>query len=1026
MTAFRFRTSRVLVTFAVLLLIAGSAFAQATTTGSISGTVKTPDGTTIPGVTVTVTGPSLQGSRTAYTGDNGDYIVRGLPPGQYTAEFVMEGMAPSKRSVNVDLGQITKLDVGMTMTATAEAITVTADAPTLLTTTQLGTNLDNEQVDELPIPRTGQGGFLANIAALTPGVTQNTFNAGQVRINGAFGYDNVFLVDGTDVNDNLFGTAHNLYIEDAIQETQVMTGGVSAEYGRFTGGVVNVVTKSGGNEFSGSVRADITNTSWRDETPIETVDRPDRNSYIYSGTLGGPVLRDKLWFFLAGRQEKSNDARTLPITAIPYVFGVENPRYEMKLTGSLANHSLQASYLDNETTQENNIGLAGRTMDPRAFVTRTLPNTRKAAFYNGIITSNLFAEVKYSEKEFGFRNTGGTSEDILDSPFLTRSHSPSRHFNAPFFDSSDPEDRNNKDLTASASYFLSTQNIGTHDLKGGWERYTSTRVGGNSQSSTDYVFNANYKTDASGAPVTDANGRFIPIFTPVSGATSAQPFTTLVNWQPVRGAEVDLATDALFLTDTYTINKRFTAVIGGRYESTSGTATGDIDTVDAARFSPRLALSVDPMANGRYKIDMSYAEYTGKFSERQFAVNTNVGTPNNISYRYIGPAGEGIGFAPGFDLANYEITNASFPLLNVKVDDDIVSPVAKEWTLSGGAGIGRNGFAKLTYTTREWSEFWEDFIDTSTGFTTFNVTPTITRSFDNIYYSNTSDLYRQYSAVQLLSQFRFFNRLTLHGNYTYELENEGNFIGEAGNQPGNASIFGDYPEIRIEDRHFPDGNMPGYQQHRLRLLSNYELGMGRAGNLDVGVIFSYDSAQTFSFLATNIGLTPAQTAALTAAGYKSAPTTQSVYFGAGQWLDKRIDPATGQAMAARHGLDGGTGLGVGEFNDQHQFDLALTYSIPVWKSIAPRLKFEVYNLTNQQALRGFNTAIVANGTDAASLAACGGPCPVDANGLPASFRYASTSSTQAATNPTSPFGTARDSTDYQIPREYRISASITW
>ena len=294
MTVIRFRFTRAVVAFAVLLLIAGSAFAQATTTGAISGNTTTADGVAIPGVTVSVTSPVLQGARTAYSGDNGDYIVRGLPPGKYTAEFTMEGMAPIKRSLEVELGQVSKLDVTMSLSATSEAITVTADAPTLLTTTQLGTNLNSEQLQELPIPR--GGGFLANIAALTPGVTQNTFNAGQVRINGAFGYDNVFLVDGTDVNDNLFGTAHNLYIEDAIQETQVMTGGVSAEYGRFTGGVVNVVTKSGGNEFSGSARADVTNSSWRDETPIETVDRlrtrtttstPERSAARFSATASG-------------------------------------------------------------------------------------------------------------------------------------------------------------------------------------------------------------------------------------------------------------------------------------------------------------------------------------------------------------------------------------------------------------------------------------------------------------------------------------------------------------------------------------------------------------------------------------------------------------------------------------------------------------------------------------------------------------------------------------------------------------------
>jgi Carboxypeptidase regulatory-like domain/TonB-dependent Receptor Plug Domain len=976
MSAFRFRFPRVLLTFAVLVLIAGSAFAQATTTGAISGTVTTSDGNAIPGVTVSVSSPSLQGTRTTYSGDNGDFLVRGLPPGRYAVEFTMEGMATSRRNTSVELGQTTKVDSTMSLSATSEAITVTADAPTLLTTTQLGTNLDSDEIQELPIPR--GAGFLAAIASLTPGVTQNTFNAGQVRINGAFGYDNVFLVDGTDVNDNLFGTAHNLYIEDAIAETQVMTGGVSAEYGRFTGGVVNVVTKNGGNEFHGSARADVTNSAWRDETPVETTQRLDKNNYIYSGTLGGPVLRDRLWFFAAGRQEKTDTSNNLPITNIPYVFGVENPRWEGKLTATVANQTFQVSYLDNETTQANNIGLAGRTMDPRAFVTRTLPNTRKAAFYNGIITPNLFAEVKYSEKIFGFRNTGGTSSDIHDSPFLTRSHSPSRHFNAPFFDSSDPEDRNNKDLTAAASYFLSTRRTGTHDFKSGWERYTSTRVGGNSQSSTGYVINANYKTangTPTGTPVTDPQGRFIPVFLPVGTPAATGPISTMVNWIPVRGAQVDLETDAFFITDSWTINKRFTANIGGRYETTDGQATGNIPTVSASRFTPRLALAIDPMANGKYKVDLTYAEYAGKFSERQFAVNTNVGTPNNISYRYIGPPGEGIDFAPGFNLANWEITDASFPLKNVFVDNDIVSPVAKEWTISGGTALGRSGFGKLTYTTREWSDFWEDFIGIDRGFTEFEVNG-VKKVFDNTFYGNTNDMYRKYSAIQLLSQFRFFNRWTLHGNYTYELENEGNFVGEAGNQPGNPSVFGNRPEMLDPARHFPGGRLPGFQQHRLRLLNNYELGLGRAGNLDVGVVYNYDSAQTYSLQATGVTLTTIQRDKLTAAGYKNLPTSQTVFFG---------------------------DLGSEEFNPIHSFDLALTYSVPIIRNVSPRIKFEVYNVTNEQELRFFDTTVTA---------AAGSP--VDGLGLPTTY-------TRGAN-----FGKARDANDYQTPREYRVSASFTF
>src|SRR5690606_11786470 len=116
----------------------------------------------------------------------------------------------------------------------------------------------------LAAPRT-----LSGIAEISPGLTSNTPNASQVSINGAFAFDNVFMINGVDVNDNLFGSPQNLFIEDAIEETQTLTSGISAEYGRFSGGVINAITKSGSNTFSGSFRDELTNPSWSTETPFE-------------------------------------------------------------------------------------------------------------------------------------------------------------------------------------------------------------------------------------------------------------------------------------------------------------------------------------------------------------------------------------------------------------------------------------------------------------------------------------------------------------------------------------------------------------------------------------------------------------------------------------------------------------------------------------------------------------------------------------------------------------------------------------
>jgi outer membrane receptor for ferrienterochelin and colicin len=123
------------------------------------------------------------------------------------------------------------------------------------------------------------------MAELAPGLTNNTPNAGQVTISGAFAWDNVFFIDGVDVNDNLFGDAENVFIEDAVEETQVLTSGISAEYGRFSGGVINIVTKRGGNDFSGTFRMNFTNPAWVEETPFanekRTANRESRIANIF-------------------------------------------------------------------------------------------------------------------------------------------------------------------------------------------------------------------------------------------------------------------------------------------------------------------------------------------------------------------------------------------------------------------------------------------------------------------------------------------------------------------------------------------------------------------------------------------------------------------------------------------------------------------------------------------------------------------------------------------------------------------------
>src|SRR5450755_989663 len=303
--------ARFMALFALLLIVSVSALAQ--TTASLTGTVTT-DRADLPGATVTITSPALQGDRTTVTGPNGDYNFAGLPPGVYSVKFELSGMQQVTKSANVRLGETVRADADLKVSSVAEAITVTAAAPSVLETPQVTTSLTREEVESLPIGRT-----IAQRIQLAPGLNNDGPN-NQTSIQGAPTYDNLYMVNGVVVNDSIRGQPEDLFIEDAVQETTLITGGISAEYGRFTGGVVNTITKSGGNEFSGSIRDNLTDPSYTKLTsfkdPISGVAQPknaDIHSNQYEGTLGGYLLRDRLWFFGAGR--KFDSANSFVTTA---------------------------------------------------------------------------------------------------------------------------------------------------------------------------------------------------------------------------------------------------------------------------------------------------------------------------------------------------------------------------------------------------------------------------------------------------------------------------------------------------------------------------------------------------------------------------------------------------------------------------------------------------------------------------------------------------------------------------------------
>ena len=267
------------------------------------------------------------------------------------------------------------------------------------------------------------------------------------------------------------------------------------------------------------------------------------------------------------------------------------------------------------------------------------------------------------------------------------------------------------------------------------------------------------------------------------------------------------------------------------------------------------------------------------------------------------------------------------------LEPDLKSPLTKEFTVSAGGTLGNRGHLKATYIRRRAGNFIEDFLDLSTGATEIMHEGRSYGMFVNQVFRNTNELARNYDALQFDGRYRVTSRFQLDGSYTVQLRNDGNFEGEATNQPGVASIAFDYPEIFTPERNYPFGRLNDFQRHKVRIWGIYNLDLGWAGDVDLGGIWRYNSGQVYSLAAGGVRLTDRQQAILDELGYANGPTDQSLYFDA-------------------RGTESFRGYGL--------FDASVQYQLPIWRTARPYFKFELYNVFNNDTLIGWDTTVEPN------------------------------------------------------------------
>ena len=314
----KFLRTALIVALAGLVLMPVAASAD--TTGELLGTVRDADGNPLPGVTVTVTSPALQGSRTATTDSSGEYRIPLLPPGQYNVAVTMSGFEGlTRESVVVALDQATRVNAELRLSTVTESVTVTGEGITIdPTQTNTGKNFDTSylrRVPVLPTTRTYQ-----TVLQQAPGVV----GGGNPNVLGGNALENVWLVDGVNATDSVTHTFSLNLNYDAIQEINLQTSSFDAEYGRASGGVVNVITKSGGNDFSGSLDVRYTSNDFSEKGDHFDPDISPTESFPIAGTLGGPILRDRLWFFV--NTQHRDEFSTPVITNATVLAQIPNPK----------------------------------------------------------------------------------------------------------------------------------------------------------------------------------------------------------------------------------------------------------------------------------------------------------------------------------------------------------------------------------------------------------------------------------------------------------------------------------------------------------------------------------------------------------------------------------------------------------------------------------------------------------------------------------------------------------------------------
>ncbi len=845
-----FRTIKVLVTaLMIVIMVAPALMAQTATSGAIDGKVTDSSGAPLPGVTVEITSAQLQGTKTEVTDTRGSFRFSLLPPGTYKMTASLSGFSPTRQSgISVGLSRATTLDVQMSA-AVSEQITVTAAAPVVdVSSNTSGANVTAQTMQTLPLARS----YVAAIQ-VAPGTASDASGA---TVYGSSGAENQYIIDGlntTAVRDGTQGKNLNM---DFVQEVEVKTGGMPAEYGRLTGGVINAITKSGGNQYSGdvfgfdspkSLRAD--NTTFGDQSIIaSSVTENNKNLWDYGVDLGGYFVKDRLWFFGAYDRQDRTDVRTRINTAI------DLPNYQLPIGAALntgTKSNLYAGKLTLRLTENQNLA-ASLFGDPRTttgplFAIAGPPSTFDGTLkrggndyngrYNGIFGTNFIVSAEagqHKEKiEYGGAGTG-----IAQS--INSTVSPNVLTGGFGFFANEAYKRNV--YKGDMSTFLSTHEVkfggDFEDLKGQLQNYQ----GGAGQRI--------YQFATAGGQTYYRHRFYLNDLTP--GFDRNDPSTWSLAVPEVTSPETK--NTSLYVQDAWRIAPNLTLNAGVRWEKQQVFGRGGVLGFEINNnWAPRLGLIWDVMNNGRSK---AYANF-GRFFEA---------IPMDINIRAYG--GELVCFCynQNPDAANWQPDLSATPIRRSTIlgtpttpaDPNLKGQHIDEFLLGYDQEISPNFAIGIKGTYRNLANVIEDMLVGNTGgYKITNPGSGIGREAG--FYEGgtvvTPTAKRTYKGVEIHANKHFSSNTQFFASYVWS-RLEGNYDGTFQNSTGqldpNINSAFDYADFIVNNT----GLLSSDRTHQLKFYGSYMFTNGMMNGFNIGLATHYYSgtpltAYGYSFAYSN-------------------------------------------------------------------------------------------------------------------------------------------------------------------------------